>query len=207
MTYAQALPDENSFKQAVQACDLKADRTWADAERVALTRLGFGLLLVATLVAGCGPYGELRDTVEALAPEGADTIGECQEFGAYVIDTPGYGCAYFVRGDRRAVSRSLTARLESDGFRVVCEEDALSGTIDFRARRGKKFIYAKVSRLGSLITMSGEQPLNIHRNARYVTEYRVAPPQNVIMKLLVHEEDRGLSGGTRACREYAGILR
>jgi hypothetical protein len=166
-----------------------------------------GLLLIATLAAACGPYGELRDTVETLAPRGADTIGDCQEYGAYVIDTPGYGCAYFVRGDRRAVSRSLAARLESDEFRVVCEEDALSGTIDFRARRGNKFVYAKVSRLGSVITMSGAQPLNIHRDARYATEYRVAPARHVIMKLLVHEEDRGLSGGTRACRDYAGIRR
>jgi hypothetical protein len=175
-------------------------------QRVTLTRLGLGLMAVM-LLAGCGPYGQLRDTVEALAPESADTIGKCQEYGAYVIDTPGYGCAYFVPGDRRAVSRSFSARLESESFRAVCEEDSLSGTIDFRAKRGKTFVYAKVSRLGSVITMSGDQPLNIHKSARFATEYLVAPPQHVIMKLLAHEENRGLGGGTRECREYAGILR
>jgi hypothetical protein len=170
-----------------------------------LTRLGLGLVTVL-LLAGCGPYGELRDTIEALAPESAETIGECQEYGAYVIDTPGYGCAYFVPGDRRAVSRSLAARLESEGFRAVCEEDSLSGTIDFRAKRGKTFLYAKVSRLGSVITMSDGQPLNIRPNVRYVTDYRVAPRQHVIMKLQANEENRGLGGGTRECREHAGIV-
>jgi hypothetical protein len=173
---------------------------------MAITRLGLGLVTVL-LLAGCGPYGELQDTVEALAPEGAETIGECQEYGAYVIDTPGYGCAYFVRGDRRAVSRSLAARLESEGFRVVCGEDSLKGTIDFRARRGKTWIYAEVSRLGSVITMSDGQPLNIRPDVRYVTDYRVAPEQHVIMKLQANEENRGIGGGTRACREYAGISR
>jgi hypothetical protein len=157
------------------------------------------------LVAGCGAYGELRDTVEALTPEGADTIGECQEYGAYVIDTPGYGCAYFVPGDRQAVSRSLAERLESEGFRAVCEEDSLSGTIDFRATRGNTSVYAHVSRLGSVITMSGDQPLNIRPDVRYVTDYRVAPRGHVIMKLLASDEKRGLGGGTRECREYAGI--
>jgi len=169
-----------------------------------LTRLGLGLVALL-LLAGCGPYGELRGTVEALAPEGAETVGECQEYGAYVIDTPGYGCAYFVRGDRRAVSRSLGARLEDAGFRVVCEEDSLSETINFRARREKTWVYAEVSRLGSVITMSGDQPLNVRKDVRYVTDYRVAPRQHVIMKLQANEEDRGLGGGTRECREYAGI--
>jgi hypothetical protein len=173
---------------------------------MAWTRLGFGLV-VALLLAGCGPYGELRDTVEALAPENADTIGECQEYGAYVIDTPGYGCAYFVPGNRRAVSRSLAGRLDSEGFRAVCEEDALSGTIDFRATRGNTAVHAHVSRLGSVITMSGDQPLNIRPDVRYVRDYRAAPPGHVIMKLLASDEKRGLAGGTRACREYAGIRR
>ena len=171
-----------------------------------LARLGLVLVAVLLLV-GCGPYGELQDTLEALAPEDAETIGECQEYGAYVIDTPGYGCAYFVPGDRRAVSRSLAARLDSEGFDAVCEEDSLKGTIDFRARRGKTWIYAEVSRLGSVITMSDGQPLNIRPNVRYVTDYRVAPRQHVIMKLQANEEDRGLGGGTRECREYAGIRR
>jgi hypothetical protein len=194
------------IETAVQARDLKADGTRADPERVALTRLSLGLMVVM-LLAGCGAYGQLRDTVEALAPESADTIGKCQEYGAYVIDTPGYGCAYFVPGDRRAVSRSFAARLESEGFRAVCEEDPLSGTIDFQAKRGKTFVYAKVSRLGSMITTSGDQPLNIYKDARYSTEYLAAPPQHVIMKLLANDENRGLGGGTRACREYAGISR
>jgi hypothetical protein len=165
------------------------------------------ILVLGVCVAGCGPYGELRDTVEMLEPQGAEQIGECQEFGAYVIDTPGYGCAYFVPGDRRTVSRALAARLEGDDFGVVCEEDALSGTIDFRARRGKTFVSAKVSRLGSVITMSDEQPLNIREDTRFVTEYLAAPPQHVIVKLVAHEEERGLSGGTRECLEYIGILR
>jgi hypothetical protein len=166
----------------------------------------FSLLLLVLCVSACGPYGELRNTVETLTPHGAQKIGECQEFGAYVIDTPGYGCAYFVRGGRKTVSRALAAGLEGDSFSVVCEEDSLSGTIDFRARRGETFVSAKVSRLGSVITMSGEQALNIHKDTRFVTEYRAAPPQHVIMKLVAHEEDRALGGGTRACREYVGIL-
>jgi hypothetical protein len=173
---------------------------------MARTCLAFGLLTVL-LLAGCGPYGELRDTVDALRPDDAQTIGKCQEFGAYVIDTPGYGCAYFVPGDRRAVSRSFAERLASEGFRAVCEEDALSGTIDFRATRGDTSASAQVSRLGSVITMSGDQPLNIRPDVRYVTEYRAAPRGHVIMKLLASEEKRGLGGGTRACREYAGIRR
>jgi hypothetical protein len=185
---------------------LKTKGTYADLERMTLTRLGLGLAAVL-LLAGCGPYGELQDTVEALAPEDAETVGECQEYGAYVIDTPGYGCAYFVRGDRRAVSRSLAARLEGEGFRAICEEDSLSGTINFRARRGETWIYAEVSRLGSVITMSDGQPLNIRPDIRYVTDYRVAPRQHVIMKLQANEENRGLGGGTRDCREYAGIRR
>lgn len=173
---------------------------------MALCRLSLGLV-AAVLLAGCGPYGELRDTVETLTPEGADTIGECQDFGAYVIDTPGYGCAYFVPGDRRAVSRSFAERLASEGFRAVCEEDFLSGTIDFRATRGNTSVYAHVSRRGSVITMSGDQPLNIRKDVRYVRDYRVAPPRHVIMNLLASDEKSGLGGGTRECREYAGIRR
>lgn len=173
---------------------------------MARTRLGLGLV-VALLLAGCGPYGQLRDTVEALAPEGADTIGECQEYGAYVIDTPGYGCAYFVPGDRRSVSKAFADLLEGEGFRAVCSEDSISGTIDFRAARGNTSVYAHVSGVGSVITMSGDQPLNIRKDARYVTDYRAAPPRHVILKLLANEEERGLGGGTRECREYSGIGR
>jgi hypothetical protein len=171
-----------------------------------MTSIRFGLLLaVALLTAGCGPYGQLKDTVEGLEPEGAETVGKCQEYGAYVIDTPGYGCAYFVPGDRRAVSRSFAERLDNEGFRAVCQEDSLSGTIDFRATRGKTSVYANVSRLGSVITMSGDQALNIRKDVRYVTDYRAAPPGHVIVKLSAYDEKRGLSGGTRDCREYAGI--
>jgi hypothetical protein len=165
------------------------------------------VVCVALLVGGCGPYGELKDTVAALAPDGARTIGECQEYGAYVIDTPGYGCAYFVRGDRRSVSRSLAARLADAGFRTVCSEDLLTRTIDFRATRGGTTVYAYVSRLGSVITMSDDQPLNIRDDTRHVTDYRAAPQRHVIMKLLASDEKRALGGGTRECREYAGIRR
>jgi hypothetical protein len=163
------------------------------------------LVCVALLVGGCGPYGKLKDTVEALAPDGARTIGKCQEFGAYVIDTPGYGCAYFVPGARRAVARSLAKRLAELGFRAVCEEDSLSGTIDFRAWRGETAVTAKVSRLRSVISMSGNQPLNIYDDVRFLSDYRAAPPGHVIVKLLASAEDRPVGGGTRHCRGYAGI--
>ena len=171
---------------------------------MASSRLGF-LLAAALLVTGCGPYGQLKDTVHALEPDGADTIGKCQEFGAYVIDTPGYGCSYFVPGDRRTVSRALAERLDSEGFRAVCEEDRSLGTIDFRATRGKTTVYAHVSRLGSVIAMSGDQPLSIYPDADYMSEFLPAPPKHVIVKLVAHDEKRGLGGGTRECRDYAGI--
>lgn len=163
------------------------------------------LVCAALLVSGCGPYGKLKGTVEALAPDGARTIGECQEFGAYVIDTPGYGCAYFVPGSRRGVARSLAQRLADLGFRTVCEEDSLSGTIDFHAWRRGTGVAAKVSRPRSVITMSGSQPLNIYDDVRYLTDYRAAPAGHVIVKLLASAEDRPVGGGTRQCREYAGI--
>jgi hypothetical protein len=167
-------------------------------------RLGL-LLAVVLLLTGCGPYGQLKDTVETLEPESAETIGKCQEYGAYVIDTPGYGCSYFVPGDRRTVSRALAQRLDSEGFRTVCEEDVSLKTIDFRATRGNTTLYAHVSRLGSVIAMSGDQALSIYPDADYMTEYRAAPPGHVIVKIVAHDEKRGLSGGTRECREYAGI--
>jgi hypothetical protein len=167
-------------------------------------RLGL-LLALVLLTAGCGPYGQLKETVRALEPDGAETIGECQEYGAYVIDTPGYGCSYFVPGDRQNVSRSLAERLADEGFRSVCSEDRSLGTIDFRAVRGKTTLYAHVSQLGSVITMSGDQPLSIYPDADYLSEFQAAPPRHVIVKLVAHDEKRGLSGGTRECRQYAGI--
>jgi hypothetical protein len=163
------------------------------------------LICAALLVGGCGPYGKLKNTVEALAPDGARTIGKCQEYGAYVIDTPGYGCSYFVPGDRRTVSRSLAERLQSEGFGAVCQEDPSLGTIDFRAVRGKTTVYAHVSRRGSVIAMSGDQALSIYPDAEHMTEFRAAPAGHVIVKVVAHDEKRGLSGGTRECREYAGI--
>jgi hypothetical protein len=143
-------------------------------------------IAVALAAAGCGPYDGLRGTVQALTPPDADRIGRCQEFGAYVIEEPGYGCAYFVRGTQAAVVSALAQDLEREGFESVCHPDPLLGLVEVQAKRGETMVYAEVSEQGSIITMSesGEEPLNISRTTRYVTTpFERAPKDAVILKL------------------------
>jgi hypothetical protein len=143
-------------------------------------------IAVVLAAAGCGPYDGLRGTVQALTPAHAERIGRCQEFGAYVIEEPGYGCAYFVRGTQNAVVSALAQDLEREGFESVCHPDPLRGLVEVQAKRGETMVYAEVSEQGSIITMSesGEEPLNISRTTRYVTTpFERAPKDAVILKL------------------------
>jgi hypothetical protein len=143
-------------------------------------------IVVATLfLSGCSGYGELRSTVQQATPRDAERVGDCQEFGVYgVIDDPVYGCAYFVPGTRTGVTVALTAHLERKGFDVRCQEAAYYGLVELSATRGSITVTADVSRRRSLITMSGDQPLNISDSARFVrSPFRTAPAGHVILKL------------------------
>jgi hypothetical protein len=143
-------------------------------------------IAVALAVAGCGRYQGLRATVQALTPPHAERIGRCQEFGAYVIEEPAYGCAYFVRGTQKVVVRALAQDLQREGFESVCHPDPLLGLVEVQAKRGETMVYAEVSEQRSIITMSesGEEPLNISKDPRFVrTAYERAPSGAVILKL------------------------
>lgn len=143
------------------------------------------MVAASLLLVGCSGYGELRSIVAAATPPDARRIGKCQEFGVYgVIDDPVYGCAYFVPGTRTGVTADLVRRLEREGFDVRCQEASYYGLVELGAERGPFTVTAEVSRRGSLITMSGDQPLNISDTTRFVSSpYRVAPEGHVILKL------------------------
>jgi hypothetical protein len=167
-------------------------------------------LLTVIATCGCGPYGELREEVEALAPANSEVIAKCQEFGAYVIETPSYGCAYFAPGTRRSVALALARRLANEGFDSVCMRNPLDGTIEFEAQREKMLVYARVSGAGSVITISadGEQPLNIYKSPRFIHEqYRQAPRGYVIVKIVAGEyEGRDIRPDWASCADYVGAL-
>jgi hypothetical protein len=148
-------------------------------------RRRLALVAAGLLLAGCSGYGELRSIVAAATPPEAARIGECQELGVYgVIDDPVYGCAYFVAGTRAGVTAELVRRLEREGFDVRCQEAPYYGLVELGATRGPFTVTADVSRRGSLITMSGDQPLNISDTRRFVSSpYRMAPEGHVILKL------------------------
>lgn len=148
-------------------------------------RATVGLLLAALAVAGCTGYGELRSVVGEATPEDAERVGECQEFGVYgVIDDAAYGCAFFVAGTRDGVALTIAQSLAAEGFTARCNDDPIDGTIEFHGERGSIRVYGRVSRRGSVITMSGDQALNIHRDTRFLrSDYRRAPRGHVIVKL------------------------
>jgi hypothetical protein len=152
-------------------------------------------LLAVIATSGCGPYTDLRDMVETLAPVNSTIVAKCQEFGAYVIDTPSYGCAYFAPGTRRGVALALARDLGRERFDSVCREDRLDGTIEFQAFRADMIVYARVSDTGSLITISadGDQALNIRKDTRFISvqQYRRAPRGNVIVKISAGEHQDG----------------
>jgi hypothetical protein len=171
-------------------------------------------LALVTVIAtsGCGPYGELRGLVETLAPPNSKVIAKCQKYGAYVIETPSYGCAYFAPGTRRSVSLELALDLAGERFDSVCNANPLDGTIEFEAQRGNMLVYARVSDTGSVITISadGDQPLNIHKDARfsYQQQYRRAPRGYVIVKIVAGEyEDRNIRPDWDRCADYVRALR
>jgi hypothetical protein len=169
-------------------------------------------LLTVIATSGCGPYGELRGLVETLAPPNAEVIAKCQKYGAYVIETPSYGCAYFAAGTRRGVALALARDLKNERFESVCKANPLDGTIEFEAQRASMLVYARVSGAGSVITISadGDQPLNIHKDARFIyqQQYRRAPRGYVIVKIVAGEyEDRNIRPDWDRCADYVRALR
>jgi hypothetical protein len=149
-------------------------------------RAGAAIALAAAFVlAGCSGYGELRSVVGEATPDRAERVGKCQEFGVYgVIDDAAYGCAFFVAGTRDRVALAVAESLVAQSFTARCREDGLDGTIEFHGERGSIRAYGRVSLRGSVITMSGDQALNIHRDTRFIySNYRRAPRGHVIVKL------------------------
>jgi hypothetical protein len=148
-------------------------------------RGGAAVFAAGFLLVGCSGYGELRSIVADATPPDALPVGKCQEFGVYgIIDDPVYGCAHFVRGTRTGVTAGLVRHLEQAGFDVRCQEASYYGLVELSATRGPFTVTADVSRRGSLITMSGDQPLDISDTTRFIrSPYRVAPAGHVILKL------------------------
>lgn len=144
----------------------------------------------ALVLGGCAGYGELRSVVGAATPDGAERIGKCQEFGVYgVIDDAAYGCAFFVRGTRDGVALAIAQSLVREGFTARCHEES-EGVIEFHGERGSIRAYGRVSRRGSVITMSGDQALNIHEDTRFLhSDYRRAPDGHVIVKVGASRDD------------------
>jgi hypothetical protein len=142
-------------------------------------------IALSLVLAGCSGYGELRSVVGDATPDSAERVGKCQEFGVYgVIDNAAYGCAFFVAGTRDGIALAVAESLVAQGFTARCREDAFDGTIEFHGERESIRAYGTVSRRGSVITMSNDQPLNIHRDTRFLqSDYRRAPRRHVIVKL------------------------
>jgi hypothetical protein len=145
--------------------------------------LAFVSVALAIAAGGCTGYGELRSIVGAATPDGAERVGKCQEFGVYgVIDDAAYGCVFFVPGTRDGVALDVAKRLVANGFTARCGEES-QGTIAFHGERGGIRVSGQVSRRGSVITMSGDQALNISRDPPTVSglDFRRAPARNVIL--------------------------
>jgi hypothetical protein len=187
------------------------NRESARADETEMRWAHWSLALIAVVaMSGCGSYGELREEVEALAPANSKVIAKCQKFGAYVIESPSYGCAYFAPGTRRSVALALARRLANEQFDSVCNRNPLDGTIEFEAQREQVLVYARVSGAGSVITISadGEQPLNIFKSPRFIHEqYRQAPRGYVIVKIVAGEyEGRDIRTDWDSCADYVGAL-
>lgn len=163
------------------------------------------LVAASVLVGGCSGYGELRSVVGQATPADAERIGECQEFGVYgVIDDPVYGCAYFIPGTQNGIAEGLAQNLARQGFDARCQEEPFDGIVELNATRGNITVTADVSKRGSIITMSEDQPLNISDDTRFVSSpYRTAPPGTVIVKLEAGRyESRWAGRGWADCIEF-----
>jgi hypothetical protein len=159
-------------------------------------------LAVVLLLAGCTTYGGLRSVVDQAAPPDAAKVGECQEYGVFgVIDDAAYGCAWFAPGTRGGVTRGIASRLEARGFEARCRLDSLRRLVELSAQHGEIIVHAEVSGRGSVITMSGMEPLDISSSTRFITsDYLAAPPANVIVKLTAVKDAGVLRRDWPLCR-------
>lgn len=67
------------------------------------------------------------------------------------------------------MTRGIASRLEARGFEARCRLDSLRRLVELSAQHGEIIVHAEVSGRGSVITISGMEPLNISPSTRFIT--------------------------------------